>query len=85
MTICRQLAVDSLNKLDTVTPRLVGIQKMLSLLADDASGGDEHQLTAAQAGSLAVIEDSLAKIIETLQETHSELTKVSLCRDENGS
>ena len=55
---------------------------MLSLLADDAAEGDEHQLTTAQTGSLAVIEDSLAKVIGILQEAHGELTKIYLSQNE---
>lgn len=76
MTSCRQLVVESLARLDVEIPKLLGIKHLLSQLIQDVDGSNE--LTAAQIGSLAVIQDSLEHMSAALQHAHAELSQIVL-------
>ena len=76
MTASRQLIIESLTRLDAEIPKILGIKQLLLQISHHVDGSND--LTAAQIGSLAVIQDSLEHISDALQHVHADLSQIVL-------
>ena len=76
MAASRQLIIESLTRLDAEIPKILGIKQLLLQISHHVDGSND--LTAAQIGSLAVIQDSLEHISDALQHVHAALSQIVL-------